>query len=88
MDDSKCMVNLSKFYLEFTFDESCGKCTPCRVGTKRMLEILERIVEGEGTEEDLEKLEKLSLMIKQSSVCGLRSNCTKPNTKHNEVFQR
>ena len=54
MDDTKCMVNIAKFYLEFTVDESCGKCTPCRIGTKRMLEILERITEGNGETEDLE----------------------------------
>ena len=55
MDDTKCMVNLAKFYLGFTVDESCGKCTPCRIGTKRMLEILEKITEGNGETEDLEK---------------------------------
>lgn len=78
MDDSKCMVNLSKFYLGFTVDESCGKCTPCRVGTKRMLEILERITEGEGQEEDIDKLERLAAMIKQSSVCGLGQTAPNP----------
>lgn len=78
MDDSKCMVNLAKFYLGFTVDESCGKCTPCRVGTKRMLETLEKITEGEGTEEDIEKLEKLALMIKSSSVCGLGQTAPNP----------
>ena len=78
MDDSKCMVNLAKFYLGFTVDESCGKCTPCRIGTKRMLEILERITEGKGEIEDIEKLEKLSNTIKLASVRGLRTNSTKP----------
>ena len=77
MDDTKCMVNLAKFYLGFTVDESCGKCTPCRIGTKRMLEILEKITEGEAELEDLEKLEKT---IQKASVCGLRSNSSKPNT--------
>ena len=78
MDDTKCMVKLAKFYLGFTVDESCGKCTPCRVGTKRMLEILEKITEGKGEVEDLEKLEKLAYMIKQSSVCGLGQTAPNP----------
>lgn len=64
MDDSKCMVNISKFYLDFTVSESCGKCTPCRIGTKRMLEILDRMCEGKADEDDLYKLEKLALNIK------------------------
>lgn len=68
MDDTKCMVNLSKFYLGFIVDESCGKCTPCRIGTKRMLEILERITTGLGKIEDLRKLEKLATAIKRS-IC-------------------
>ena len=78
MDDSKCMVNLAKFYLGFTVDESCGKCTPCRVGTKRLLEILERITEGKGEEGDIEKLEKLSRNIKNASVCGLGQTAPNP----------
>ncbi|MGN1298919.1 MAG: NADH-quinone oxidoreductase subunit NuoF, partial [Candidatus Scatovivens sp.] len=78
MDDSKCMVNLAKFYLGFTVDESCGKCTPCRIGTKRMLEILERITEGNGTEEDIEKLEVLATTIKKTSVCGLGQTAPNP----------
>lgn len=78
MDDSKCMVNLAKFYLEFTVDESCGKCTPCRIGTKRMLEILQKICDGNGEEEDLEKLEKLALNIKKSSLCGLGQTAPNP----------
>ena len=73
MDDSKCMVNLAKFYLEFTVDESCGKCTPCRIGTKRMLEILQKICDGKGEEEDLDKLEKLALNIKKASLCGCKA---------------
>ena len=78
MDDSKCMVNIAKFYLEFTVDESCGKCTPCRVGTKRMLETLEKICEGNGTEEDIEKLEILSETITKASVCGLGQTAANP----------
>ena len=78
MDDTKCMVCLAKFYLEFTVSESCGKCTPCRIGTKRMLEILERITNGEGEIEDLEKLEKLAINIKNASVCGLGQTAPNP----------
>jgi len=78
MDDTKCMVNLAKFYLGFTVDESCGKCNPCRIGTKRMLEILERITEGNGELEDIEKLEKLATTIKQASVCGLGQTAPNP----------
>ena len=78
MDDTKCMVNLSKFYLEFTVSESCGKCTPCRIGTKRMLEILEKLCNGKGEEEDIEKLEKLANNIIKSSVCGLGQTAPNP----------
>ena len=78
MDDTKCMVSLAKFYLEFTVKESCGKCTPCRIGTKRMLEILEKLCSGEGTEYDIYKLEKLALNIKKSSVCGLGQSAPNP----------
>ena len=78
MDDSKCMVNLAKFYLGFTVDESCGKCTPCRVGTKRMLEILEKITNGNGTLADIEKLEQLANTIKKTSVCGLGQTAPNP----------
>ena len=78
MDDTKCMVNLAKFYLGFTVDESCGKCTPCRIGTQRMLEMLERITEGEGVPEDIEKLEKLANTIKKASVCGLGQTAPNP----------
>ena len=78
MDDSKCMVNLAKFYLGFTVDESCGKCTPCRIGTKRMLEILERITSGKGKEGDIEKLETLAQTIKKTSVCGLGQTAPNP----------
>ena len=78
MDDTKCMVNLAKFYLGFTVDESCGKCTPCRIGTKRMLEIRERITEGNGETEDLEKLERLAKTIQKASVCGLGQTAPNP----------
>lgn len=78
MDDTKCMVSLAKFYLEFTVDESCGKCTPCRIGTKRMLEILEKICAGNGSEMDLYRLEKLGVNIKNASVCGLGQSAPNP----------
>ena len=78
MDDSKCMVSLAKFYLQFTVSESCGKCTPCRIGTKRMLEILERICDGKGEEQDIEKLQKLAENIKRASVCGLGQTAPNP----------
>ena len=78
MDDTKCMVSLAKFYLEFTVSESCGKCTPCRIGTKRMLEILEKLCAGEGCEADLYKLEKLASNIQKASVCGLGQSAPNP----------
>jgi len=78
MDETKCMVNLAKFYLGFTVDESCGKCNPCRIGTKRMLEILEKITEGKGELEDLEKLETLAKTIQKTSVCGLGQTAPNP----------
>ena len=78
MDDTKCMVSLAKFYLEFTVSESCGKCTPCRIGTKRMLEILEKLCNGEGTELDIYKLEKLAVNIQKASICGLGQSAPNP----------
>ena len=78
MDDSKCMVNLAKFYLGFTVDESCGKCTPCRIGTKRLLEMLERITDGKGEEGDIEKIETLCRNIQTASVCGLGQTAPNP----------
>ena len=78
MDDSKCMVNLAKFYLGFTVDESCGKCTPCRIGTKRMLEILEKICDGNADLADLDKLEELAINIGKTAVCGLGQTAPNP----------
>lgn len=78
MDEDTCMVDVAKFFLDFTQSESCGKCTPCREGTKRMLEILTRITEGNGKEGDLEKLERLGSMIKKSSLCGLGKSAPNP----------
>lgn len=78
MDDTKCMVCLAKFYLEFTVSESCGKCTPCRIGTKRMLEILTRLCNGEGEEFDIYRLEKLAANIQKASICGLGQSAPNP----------
>ena len=78
MDDSKCMVNLARFYLDFTVSESCGKCTPCRIGTKRMLEILEKMCQGAAEIEDLSKLENLALNIQRSAICGLGQTAPNP----------
>ncbi len=77
MDEDDCMVSIAKFYLEFTVEESCGKCTPCRIGNKRLWEILEKITKGDGTMEDLERLRNLSQVIKDTALCGLGQ--TSPN---------
>ncbi|MDD5440922.1 MAG: NADH-ubiquinone oxidoreductase-F iron-sulfur binding region domain-containing protein, partial [Candidatus Omnitrophica bacterium] len=77
IDEDSCMVNVAKFFLEFTQNESCGKCVPCREGTKRMLEILTRITEGRGVIEDIDKLRRLGNTIKKASLCGLGQ--TAPN---------
>jgi NADP-reducing hydrogenase subunit HndC len=78
MDDTTCMVDIARYFLDFTVDESCGKCTPCREGTKRMLEILERICSGEGREGDIERLEILAKNIKSSALCGLGQTAPNP----------
>ncbi len=78
MDEDTCMVDMAKFFLEFTVDESCGKCTPCRVGTKRLLELLDDITKGKGTLEDIDRLEELCNYIKQNSLCGLGQTAPNP----------
>ena len=78
MDEDTCMVDLARFFLDFTVDESCGKCTPCRVGTKRLLEILDKIISGNGELEDIDKLEELSNYIKSASLCGLGQTAPNP----------
>ena len=78
MDDTKCMVNLAKFYIEFTVDESCGKCTPCRIGTKRMHEMLTKICEGKATLEELDELEALAINIAKTAICGLGQSAPNP----------
>ena len=78
MDEDTCMVDIAKFFLEFTVDESCGKCTPCRVGTKRLYEMLDKITKGEGTLEDLDKMEELCYYIKDNALCGLGQTAPNP----------
>ena len=78
MDEDTCMVDIAKFFLEFTVDESCGKCTPCRVGTRMMYDILEKITKGDGTEEDLDTLERYARVIKQTSLCALGQTAPNP----------
>ena len=78
MDEDNCMVDVAKFYMEFICDESCGKCSPCRIGTKRMLEILTRITKGEGTMKDLEELEELGATVKANSLCALGQTAANP----------
>ncbi|MCR4751542.1 MAG: NADH-quinone oxidoreductase subunit NuoF [Eubacterium sp.] len=78
MDEDNCMVDIAKFFLDFTVDESCGKCTPCRIGTKRMYEILDRITKGQGELEDLDRLEHLAKYIKDNALCGLGQTAPNP----------
>ncbi len=78
MDETTCMVDIAKFFLEFTVDESCGKCTPCRIGTKRLLEILEKITSGNGTLEDIDRMEELCYYIKENSLCALGQTAPNP----------
>jgi NADH:ubiquinone oxidoreductase subunit F (NADH-binding)/(2Fe-2S) ferredoxin/NAD-dependent dihydropyrimidine dehydrogenase PreA subunit len=78
LDESTCMVEISRYFMSFTQDESCGKCIPCRVGTKQMLEIMEKIVAGEGTMDDLKTLEELALVVKNASLCGLGKTAPNP----------
>ena len=78
MDEETCMVDVAKFFLNFTQSESCGKCTPCREGTKRMLEMLEKITDGKGEEGDIEKLEKLAASVKAGALCALGQTAPNP----------
>ena len=87
LDEDDCMVNIAKFFLEFTVDESCGRCTACRVGTKRLHEILTKITEGKGTEDDIDKLEKLGKSIKDTSLCGLGQTAPNPILSTIEYFR-
>ena len=78
MDEDNCMVDIAKFFLEFTVDESCGKCAPCRIGTRRLLELVTKVTEGKATMEDLDKIEDLCLAIKSSSLCALGQTAPNP----------
>ena len=78
MDEDTCMVDIAKFFLEFTVDESCGKCTPCRIGTKRLLEMLTKITHGEGTMEMLDEMEELCYHLKANSLCALGQTAPNP----------
>lgn len=87
LDEDNCMVDIAKFYLEFTVDESCGKCTPCRIGNKRLHEILERITSGNGTEDDLVKLKELGEIIKDTALCGLGQTAPNPVLNNMKYFK-
>ena len=78
MDEDTCMVDIAKFFLEFTVDESCGKCSPCRIGTKRMFELLTKITDGTGTLEDIDSLEEIALSLKNGSLCALGQTAANP----------
>ena len=78
MDEDDCMVSVARFYLDFTVEESCGKCTPCRIGNKRLLEILNKITEGRGSEKDLQTLSTLGQVIKDTALCGLGQTAPNP----------
>ena len=86
MDEDNCMVDIAKFFLEFTVDESCGKCTPCRIGTKRLYEMLDKITRGTATMEDLDKMEKLCYYIKENALCGLGQTAPNPRPLYPAVF--
>ena len=88
LDDRDCMVDIARFFLKFTQAESCGKCTFCRIGTKRMLEILERLCEGKGRTDDLEKLESLADYVGRGSLCGLGQTAPNPGADHAPVLPR
>ncbi|MCB2289895.1 NADH-quinone oxidoreductase subunit NuoF [Clostridium sp. CS001] len=87
MDEDNCMIDIAKFYLEFTVEESCGKCSPCRIGNKRLLEMLEKISKGKGTKEDLDKLKSLANTIKDTSLCGLGQTAPNPILSTMKYFQ-
>ena len=88
LDEDDCMVDVAKFFMTFSQDESCGKCTPCREGTTRMLEILERITSGNGTLEDLDLLERLAKLVKKSSLCGPGTRGAESDLEYLDPFSR
>jgi NADP-reducing hydrogenase subunit HndC len=87
MDEDDCMVSVAKFFLDFTMDETCGKCTPCRIGSKRIYEMLDKITLGQGTEEDLAKLHSLAKNIKDTALCGLGQTMPNPVLSTMRVFE-
>ena len=86
MDEDTCMVDIARFFMDFIQDESCGKCVPCRIGTRRMLEILTRICDGEGEDGDIERLEALCQEVRTDSLCGLGQGAPNPVYEHIETF--
>ena len=88
MDEDTCMVEVARFFMNFTQNESCGKCVPCREGTRRMLDILEKIVAGNGEMSDLDTLEQLADTIKSTALCGLGKTSCKPCSINAQIFQR
>jgi NADP-reducing hydrogenase subunit HndC len=87
MDEDDCMVSVAKFFLDFTMDETCGKCTPCRIGSKRLYEMLDKITKGLGTEEDIEKMRSLAVNIKDTALCGLGQTMPNPVLSTLRVFE-
>ena len=87
LDEDDCMVSMAKFFLDFTVEESCGKCTPCRIGNKRLYELLDHICEGKGSLEDLDRLKNMSLVIKDTSLCGLGQTSPNPVLSMLENFR-
>ena len=88
MDEDDCMVNISKFYMEFCVDESCGKCAPCRVGTNQMHALLEKITDGKGTRDDLDKLRKIGQAMKKAALCGLGQTAPNPTLSTMKYFEK
>ncbi|MEW6007746.1 MAG: NADH-ubiquinone oxidoreductase-F iron-sulfur binding region domain-containing protein [bacterium] len=86
MDETNCMVELARFFMEFVQNESCGKCVPCRIGTKKMLDILTRLTKGKGKQEDIPELKRLAKLIKESSLCGLGQTAPNPVLSTMENF--
>ena len=88
MDEENCMVDVARFFLEFTVDESCGKCVPCRIGTRRLLEMLNKITEGRGTLEDLDKMEELCYYIQKNALCALGQTAPNPVLSTLKYFRK
>jgi NADH-quinone oxidoreductase subunit F len=86
MDEDDCMVDIARYFMDFSVEESCGKCTPCRIGNKRILELLDKIINGDGRERDLDYLKELSIVIRDTSLCGLGQSATNPVLSTLEYF--